>query len=145
VFLGKFRHSIDAKGRLAIPAKFREQLPGGSVVTIGPDDALRVYPPGEWAEVTTGFKLNEATSPTERMLIRRLFSEASEVDFDRQGRVLIPAQLREQAGLSGTVVVTGANNVVEIWSEQRWQALESETVDFTRLANEVASSRSERH
>ncbi|HEV3232408.1 MAG TPA: division/cell wall cluster transcriptional repressor MraZ [Candidatus Dormibacteraeota bacterium] len=144
MFLGKYRHNLDAKGRLAIPAKFREQLPSGSVVTIGPDGALRVYPPGEWAEVTATLKLGEATSPTERALVRRLFAEAGEVEFDGQGRVLIPAGLRSQAGIAGTAVVSGANNLVEIWSEARWEALEAETADFTHLADEVARARTQR-
>jgi MraZ protein len=142
MFLGKYRHSLDVKGRLAIPAKFREQLPSGSVVTITTEDALRIYPPGEWAQVEQSLKLSEANGPAERMMIRRLMSEASELEFDKQGRALIPADLREKAQLAGTVVVTGANNVVEIWSERRWQALEAETADFTRLADEVARTRS---
>jgi MraZ protein len=141
VFLGKYRHNLDAKGRLAIPARFREQLPSGSVVTIGPDGALRVYPPAEWAEVTSAMRLSEASSPEERSLVRRLFAEASEIEYDGQGRVLIPAALRVQAGIAGTAVVSGANNLVEIWSEERWQALEAETADFTHLADQVARNR----
>jgi MraZ protein len=141
MFLGKYRHSVDAKGRLAIPARFREQLPSGSVVTIGPDGALRIYPPAEWAQVMGALRLSEATSPTERALVRRLFAEASEVEFDAQGRVLIPASLREAAGIKGAAVVSGANNLVEIWSEPRWRQLEEETADFTHLADEVARNR----
>jgi MraZ protein len=141
MFLGKHPRSVDVKGRLAIPVRFREQLPGGSVITISPDGALRVYPPVEWTAATESLKLNEATSPSERALIRRLFAEAQEVEFDRQGRVLVPASLREQAGITDSAVVSGANNVVEIWSEKRWQELEAATADFTRLADEVASAR----
>ena len=141
MFLGKFKHSVDVKGRLAMPAKFREQLPTGSVVSISTEGSLRVYPPQEWAAVATDLKLSAASDATERALIRRLFAEASEVDFDAQGRVLIPATLREQAGIAGSAVVSGANNVVEVWSEERWNALEAATSDFTGLADQVARTR----
>ncbi|MHB8508265.1 MAG: division/cell wall cluster transcriptional repressor MraZ [Candidatus Dormibacteria bacterium] len=143
MFLGKFRHAVDAKGRLAIPAKFREQLPTGSVVSISTEGALRIYPPAEWLGVADNLRLSAATDSTERKLIRRLFAEASEVEFDGQGRVLIPATLRQQAGISGAAVVSGANNVVEIWSEERWDALEADSADFTRLADDVARSRTQ--
>lgn len=141
MFLGKYRHSLDAKGRLAIPAKFREHLPTGTVVTIAPDGCLRVYPPEEFAAMRSNLRLSEATSPNERNLVRRLFSEAKDLDFDAQGRVLIPAELREQAGISSSAVIIGANNVVEVWSEERWQGLEANTSDFTSLADEVARAR----
>ena len=74
-----------------------------------------------------------------RGLIRRLFAEASELEFDAQGRVLIPTHLREQAGIEGTAMVTGANNVVEVWSTERWSELRSTTADFTSLADAVAN------
>ena len=142
MFVGKFRHSVDAKGRLAIPAKFREQLPSGSVVSIAPDDCLRCYGPGEWAAVSREHTVSGATTSIERNLVRRLFADASELEFDGQGRALIPASLRQAAGLGATAVVVGVNNVVEIWSEDRWDALENQTAkDFTRLADEVANSR----
>lgn len=141
MFLGKFEHRLDPKGRLAVPARFREQLPSGSVVTIAPDSCLRLYPPGEWEKVSEQYQLNAATDSTERNLIRRMFAEASHLEFDAQGRSLIPAHLRQAAGLESDVIVNGANNVVEVWSQQRWRALESDTADFTRLADEVARNR----
>jgi MraZ protein len=142
VFVGKYRHAIDVKGRLAIPARFREQLPSGSVVTIAPDDCLRCYGPGEWSVVSQENLVSAGTTAVERNLVRRLFAEASELEFDGQGRALIPASLRQAAGLGGTAVVVGVNNVVEIWSEDRWDALETETAkDYTRIADEVANSR----
>jgi MraZ protein len=86
-------------------------------------------------------KLSEAATPAERALIRRLFAEAQEIEFDGQGRVLIPAALRDQAGITDAAVVSGANNVVEIWSDKHWQELEKATADFTQLADEVARGR----
>ena len=145
MFVSKYPRNLDDKGRLAIPAKFREELPSGSVITIAPDGCLRVYPPGEWAMVTGQSRVSAATSPTERNLIRRMFAEAAVLELDAQGRTLLPANLREQAGIAGSAMVVGVNNVVEIWSQERWHALEENTSDFTRLADEVASQRDETH
>lgn len=141
MFLGKYEHRLDPKGRLAVPARFRDQLTAGSVVTIAPDGCLRLYPPTEWDKVSEQYQLSAATDSTERNLIRRMFAEAAHLEFDGQGRSLIPANLRQVAELESDVVVNGANNVVEVWSQARWRTLESETADFTRLADEVARSR----
>lgn len=141
MFVGQYRHSIDAKGRLAIPAKHREQLPTGSVMTIAQQNCLRVYPPQEWEKVTGEMQLGAATDPAVTNLTRRMFSQAHEIEFDKQGRVLIPGRLREAAGLGASAVVNGAANVVEIWSDESWTAFEVETGDFTGLANVVAEKR----
>jgi MraZ protein len=140
MFVGQYRHSIDAKGRLAIPARHREQLPSGSHVTVAPDGCLRIYPPAEWEALTVELRVSAATDPIERNLIRKLFADAHEIEFDKQGRVLIPAPLRAGAGLSNSAVVAGANNVVEVWSEDRWDSLHTEG-DVTVLADQYA----ERH
>ena len=141
MFLGKHSRNLDPKGRLALPAKFREQLPSGSVVTIAPADCLPFYPPDEWDRGTEQHRVSAATMATERNLIRRLFAEAHEIEFDGQGRVLIPAPLRASAGIEAVAIVVGVNNVVEIWSEGRWQAIEAGTSDYTSLADEVARDR----
>jgi MraZ protein len=144
MFLGKHDRNLDDKGRLAIPAKFREQLPTGSVITIAPDNCLRVYPPTEWERVTGQSVVDAASSPAERTMIRNLFAAAAPLELDAQGRTLLPANLRERAGIGGSAVVVGVNNVVEIWSRERWEAEET-TQDFTSLADQVASSRAETH
>jgi MraZ protein len=141
MFLGKHSRSLDPKGRLALPPRFREQLPSGSVVTVAPEDCLRIYPPQEWAGVTEQHRVSSATVESERNLIRRMFAEAAEIEFDAQGRALLPATLRAHAGLETQAMVVGVNNVVEVWSEGRWQALEADTSDFTKLADEVARNR----
>jgi transcriptional regulator MraZ len=140
MFLGKHERNLDEKGRLAIPAKFRDGLPSGSVITIAPDGCLRIYPRPEWEAVMDQNKLSAATAPSERHLIRQLFAGASDLELDRQGRTLIPANLRQQAGIGEAAVVIGANNVVEIWATEKWQAIEAGE-DFTKLADEVAKSR----
>ncbi len=141
MFVGQYRHSIDVKGRLAIPAKHREQLPTGSVMTIAPENCLRVYPPSEWALVAQDLRLGAATDAEETNLARRMFSQAHEIEFDKQGRILIPARLREAAGLGATAQVVGVANVVEIWSDENWAGFVKDTGDFTGLANAVATKR----
>ncbi|MFY9615786.1 MAG: division/cell wall cluster transcriptional repressor MraZ [Candidatus Dormiibacterota bacterium] len=141
MFVGQYRHSIDAKGRLAIPAKHREQLPTGSIMTIAPENCLRVYPPQEWERVSGEMRLGAASDPMETNLARRMFSQAHEIEFDKQGRVLIPAWLREAAGLGASAQVIGVANVVEIWSDANWTAFVEQTGDFTGLANAVAEKR----
>jgi MraZ protein len=144
VFLGKHDRNLDDKGRLAIPARFREQLPTGSVITIAPDNCLRVYPPAEWERVTGQSVVDAATSAAERTMIRNLFAAAAPLELDAQGRTLLPGNLRERAGIAGSAIVVGVNNVVEIWSRERWEAEEA-TSDFTALADEVARKRAENH
>src|SRR5258708_18909326 len=135
MFLGKHSRSLDAKGRLALPAKFREQLPSGSVVTISPENCLRVYPPTEWDRVTEQYRVSAATEASERNLIRRLFSEAHEIEFHGQGRALIPARLRQTAGLEGHALVVGGNNVGETGSEGGWPGLEAPSDKYTVLTD----------
>jgi MraZ protein len=141
VFLGKHERNLDDKGRLAIPARFREHLPTGSVITVAPEECVRVYPPEEWEAVAMQNRVSAGTSSQDRNLARVLFSMAAELEFDAQGRTRIPGSLREKAGIADSVVVVGVNNVVEIWSQERWQALEENTADITRLSDEVAGSR----
>src|SRR6202165_2788230 len=116
MFLGKHSRNLDPKGRLALPPRFREQLPTGSVVTVAPEDCLRIYPPEEWAGVTEQHRVSSATVESARNLIGRMFAEAAELDFDAQGRALITAPLRAHAGLEGAAMVVGVHHVVEVWS-----------------------------
>lgn len=141
MFLGKHERILDEKGRLAIPAKFRERLPTGSVITVAPDTCVRVYPPDEWEVLAEEHRLDAGSTSVDRNLARALFSSAAELEFDAQGRCRIPADLREVAGIADSVVVVGVNNVVEIWSQERWQAVVEKNADITRLTDEVAGAR----
>jgi MraZ protein len=144
MFLGKHERNLDDKGRLAIPARFREHLPGGSVITVAPESCVRVYPPEEWEVLADQNRVGAGSSQEDRNLARVLFANAAELEFDAQGRCRIPTNLRESAGIADSVVVVGVNNVVEIWSEERWRSLEEKTSDVTRLSDEVASHRADR-
>jgi MraZ protein len=129
MFLGEFAHSIDNKGRLAVPVKFRMRLAEGAIVTRGLDGCLVIYPAAEWQEFAEKLDKLPSTQPDVRNFKRFIFSGATECDFDRQGRVLIPAFLRAYAGLEETAVVVGQFSKVEIWSQARWEAARPKVED----------------
>src|SRR5574342_1119834 len=120
MFLGEFTHSIDDKGRLTIPAKFREDLAYGAVLTRGYDKDLLLYTAEAFKRITARAETLSPTDPENRALLRLTFSGASEVVPDRQGRILVPPYLREYAGLENECVIVGVGNSIEIWSRDGW-------------------------
>jgi len=127
MFLGEFKHNLDLKGRLAIPAKFRSELSGGAVITRGLDKCLFVFPQKEW-EVLAGKLMSLPLSQSgSRAFVRLMLSGASDVEFDAQGRILIPDSLRSYAGLFKKAVVTGLYNRIEVWDEEEWKKYKSKT------------------
>ena len=121
MFLGEYEHSIDTKGRLAVPAKFRPQLGDGLVVTRGFDRCLQVYPVEQWSKLALAVSALPVASPAARQLRRLLFSSAADIELDRQGRILLPANLREYAGIEDLAVVSGMNTYFEIWAKDAWE------------------------
>ena len=122
MFLGEYEHSVDTKGRLAVPAKFRPQLEAGLVVTRGFERCLQVYPMQQWqilSERVSGLSLGAAEL---RNLRRLLFGNASDMEVDKQGRILLPANLRTYAGIGDVAVVVGMNTYFEIWAKDDWEA-----------------------
>jgi len=122
LFLGEYRHSIDKKGRLIVPAGFRPGLGSQFIMTRGLDHCLFVYPADEWQTLEEKLRLLPMTRKDARAFVRFLFSGATACEMDKQGRVLIPANLREYAGLGKDVVVIGVSNRVEIWDAENWNA-----------------------
>jgi MraZ protein len=142
MFLGTYRHSVDQKGRLAMPARFREQLPAGSIVARGPEGCLQVYPPQEWAREQTEQRLGSGTAAEERRLMRMLFGAARECDFDAQGRILLSPEQRAYAGITTTAWIIGVNNLIEIWNEDAGRRLgEATPEEYTRIQDQVAERR----
>ena len=121
MFLGEFVHNIDDKGRLTIPAKFRGELAAGLVVTRGFDRNLMLYPMNEWNKLATNLTTRPLSETDVRTFRRRVFSGATDLEPDKQGRIIIPQYLREFAGINGEVVVIGMYNYVEIWNNTAWQ------------------------
>lgn len=133
MFLGEFEHTIDDKGRVAVPARFREELGEGLVLTRGFDRCLQAFPRPVWQRLAERVSALSLGNQEARNLRRLLFSGAAEVEVDRQGRILIPQNLREYAGLAEQVVVAGLNTHFELWSNERWHGV-LDTLDNTAPA-----------
>lgn len=125
MFLGEYSHFIDDKGRLTIPAKFRAALSSGIVVTQGLDGCLAIYPLGEWESITQKINTLPLTSKDARNFRRLMYAEAANLEPDRLGRILIPKNLRELAGIDGETFIVGLHTYLEIWNPQRWQEVRS--------------------
>lgn len=134
-FLGEFRHTLDAKGRVILPANFRDELKEGLVVAPGQDKCLTVYPPDEWSKALKDIRTLRRTDVRERQFARVLTSQAHPDTLDRQGRVTIPARLRTYAGLSKDVMVVGRDAVAELWNAESWERyLEQGMEEFANTA-----------
>jgi MraZ protein len=120
MFMGEYNHTIDAKGRLIIPSKFREQLGDEFVVTKGLDGCLFVYDNEEWQTFEQTLKGLPLTSKDARQFVRFFLAGAASVEVDKQGRILLPANLREFAGLDKDTVLAGVGSRIEVWSKERY-------------------------
>ena len=138
MFMGEFTHAIDDKGRLTIPARFREELAYGSVITRGYDKYLLLYTADVFKRIITRAEALSPTDPDHRALLRLTFSGASEAVPDRQGRILVPPYLREYAGIDAECVIVGIGNSIEVWSKDGWaqqlQTLNDPTVNAARFS-----------
>jgi MraZ protein len=138
MFLGEFVHTIDVKGRLTVPARFRADLTAGLVVTRGIDRCLAIYPLEEWKQLAQQVSALPMTDRRARAFRRLVFANASDAALDKQGRVLIPPRLREYASLDSEVVVTGLNTYVEVWNPESWgeerERVEGDDVDVEEWA-----------
>jgi MraZ protein len=121
VFLGEYQHSLDAKGRIILPSKFRGLLAGGCVITRGIDRCVAIYPREEWEKASARLQESSRSNPKVRNFLRIWYSSAVEGEPDKQGRVNVPEHLREYAGLQRDVSVNGVGEFVEIWSREQWQ------------------------
>jgi MraZ protein len=126
VFLGEYQHSVDEKGRVVMPAKFRRGLDDGVVVTKGQEHCLYVFPAARWEEEVTRLSRLPRTNRRNRNYTRSLFGGASDQELDRQGRIQVPTPLRAYAGLDKDVVVVGVADHVEIWDVTAWSRVSVE-------------------
>lgn len=127
MFIGEYQHSIDEKGRIAVPAKFRKALEKGAVVTRGLDNCLFLYPAKEWELQATEIAKLSIAKADSRAFNRHMLSGAMEVEIDKQGRMVIPDYLRRFAGITKKTVVTGLYNRVEIWDAEKWKIYQQTT------------------
>ena len=138
MFLGTHEPRLDEKGRLILPAKFREELASGLVITKGQEHCLYVFPTNEFAEITQTLKQAPVTAKSARDYSRVMFAGAHDEIPDRQGRISIPQGLRTYAGLERDCVVIGANTRVEIWDAKAWKEyLTDREQSFADVSEEV--------
>ena len=138
MFLGTHSPLLDDKGRLFLPAKFRDELAGGLVITKGQERCLFVFPMAEFTQIAEQLRAAPVTHKAARAYSRVFFASASDEVPDKQGRITIPPKLREWASLDKDVVVIGAMNRLEIWDEAAWTAYsEEQEAAFAELSEEV--------
>ena len=138
VFIGEYRHSLDAKNRMIVPSKFREQLGDTFVVTRWLDGCLTIYKESQWIALTEKLETIPMTNKAGRDFIRMLMSKAVECSVDNQGRIQLSQALLDAADIDKKVCVIGASNHVEIWSEEKWDAYNEENAEsFTEEAESL--------
>lgn len=120
MFIGEHHHTLDGKGRLILPARFRANLGERCIATRGLDHCLFAFPMEEWRQMEQKLRNLPLTNPEARAFSRFFFSGATECELDAQGRILIPPSLREYAGMNREVVIIGVSSRIEIWAKERW-------------------------
>ena len=126
MFMGEYKHSIDAKGRIILPADFREELTDNFVITKGLDNCLFLYTAEEWDKLSTKLRQLPLAKAEARAFVRFFFAGARQAECDRQGRFLVPANLRAHAKLQKDVVLIGISNRIEVWSKAEWDRYNQE-------------------
>lgn len=122
MFFGEFEYRIDEKGRVAIPPRFRRQLGEGVVLTPGVEKCINAYPLSEWKKVAATLTTGSISPSKLRKLNRAIFATAFSLNLDGQGRIALPAPLREYAEIEDEVVIAGVNAYLELWNMKQWQA-----------------------
>src|SRR3990170_1836689 len=120
-FRGTYEHTVDDRGRVALPARYRHEFAEGVVLTLGEEGCIEAYTPGGFADMSDLAAAEPATTREGRRSRRRFDAQSWDTELDRQGRILIPAKFREAAGLEGPVMIAGRRECLEIWSPQRWE------------------------
>ena len=127
MFIGEYKHTVDEKGRIAIPAKFRAALNTSAVITRGLDHCLYIYTASDWEQLANKIKALPMTKADSRAFQRLMLAGAVNVDLDVQGRALIPEYLRTYAGIARAAVVAGVYDRLEIWDEAKWEEYKKRT------------------
>jgi MraZ protein len=125
MFLGRFAHSVDNKGRVAVPARFRDRLSGELILTRGNDRCLYLFTQEAFEPLAAKLEALPNGDADARNLRRAVFSAAEPVEIDKQGRIIIPDHLRQYASISGEVSIIGLGSYIEIWDTQSWQTLDN--------------------
>lgn len=137
MYLGEYRHSVDQKGRIILPVKFRDAMRAGCVITKGQDRCLVLYDLGGWQEYAQQIRSLSKMDQKVRAFARSIFGSAADVVPDGQGRVLVPPKLREYAGIDKEVVIAGVDDHIEIWDAETWDGV---TLEADAHLQEVSQS-----
>lgn len=141
MFIGEYQHNLDSKGRLAVPAKFRALLKGGAVVTKGLDNCLFLYPKKSWAVLVEKLSRLPISQARARAFSRHMLAGAMDVDFDGQGRIMLPEYLRRFAALKKKAIIAGLYDRLEIWDEAAWNkykmGMEKSSTDIAETLGEL--------
>lgn len=137
MLLGEYRHNLDSKGRLIMPSKFREDIGDEFIITKGLDNCLFVYPKSEWEIIEEKLKKLPLTNKEARSFIRFFFSGACECSLDKQGRMLIPQNLRDYCKLEKESVIIGVSNRLELWSEPQWELYNQEELNYDSISEKM--------
>jgi len=141
MFLGEFSHSLDAKGRITIPARFRGELEQGVILTPGYERCLTIFPQAEFAVLSSKISGMSSANDLARQYQRRMFGRAFEVSLDKLGRVLIPTVLRQFAGIDGEAVIVGLNTYLEVWNPALWSdSVEQQDQNLEAMLAEASRS-----
>ena len=126
MFMGTYNNSIDTKNRMIVPSKHRDQLGGRCVLTKGMDKCLYIYSMAEWEKQMDKIEALPESDPKVRAFIRHFCANAVDCEFDKQGRIVIPAELKEYAGIDKELVTMGAMRKIEVWSKEVWDSPDNE-------------------
>ena len=139
VFLGEYKHTMDEKGRIVIPSRFRDELKQGCVVTKGQDNCLQILTNKSWKEEAGSVAALSKTNKTSRQIARSLFSGAIDVSLDSAGKILIPENLRVYSFIKSgeSITITGSGSVIEIWSTKQWKKVQLEADKAFANLNEL--------
>lgn len=137
MFMNEYSHTIDAKGRMILPARFREELGEKFVLSRGIDKCLTIYPMANWEKMTASLQKLSFTKSNVRTLRRFLIGSSTEMECDRQGRILIPAHLRKYANLSREAVIIGTGSTIEIWDPATLDETNSQEDSIAELAENL--------
>lgn len=142
MFMGTYNNSIDTKNRMIVPSKHRDQLGGRCVLTKGMDKCLNIYSISEWEKQMDKIEALPESDPKVRAFIRHFCANAVDCEFDKQGRIVIPAELKEYAGIDKELVTMGAMRKIEVWSKEVWDAPDNENkMDSEEFAESLAQYR----
>ncbi|MBX4188028.1 MAG: division/cell wall cluster transcriptional repressor MraZ [Candidatus Doudnabacteria bacterium] len=127
MFIGEYKISMDVKGRVAVPAKFRNMLAAGAVLTRGLDNSLFLYPKAEWEAIAMKLAALPLAQANSRAFARLMLAGAWDLEIDKQGRMIVPDYLRQFAKLTKKVIAAGLYNRIEIWDEKTWEDYKANT------------------